>query len=277
MTRQNKSSYHLSLKYLYLILISFTVSATPNLSNDVQIKLVKSVDELRATSGPVVSFRNIINPSAEALQKIFEKESTKINSKLSSAKVARLITGKRTFQNGSINMLATGGDRETNKVDKLSKIGLNAARTLLNMNGYEAYGHVNDVLEQYEAPKEYCPFTSHKPYCDYAYPYRMMDGSCNNIENPTWGMSKSPFKRLLNPEYDDYLNEPRTRSYNGATLPNPRTIAMIIHHPKVTIRSKVLIFKQNFFCIKIYCRKNQAVTSQIFYPISASSSITTVL
>ncbi len=33
--------------------------------------------------------------------------------------------------------------------------------------------------------------------------YRTVDGSCNNLENPTWGQAKSGMTRYLNPTYED--------------------------------------------------------------------------
>jgi hypothetical protein len=100
------------------------------------------------------------------------------------------------------------------------------------MHGYEGYKKSKSVLAQYSAPKNYCPFPDRKPYCDYDYPYRMMDGTCNNVLYPHWGRSRSPLKRLLNPEYEDLLDEPRSVSYTGGKLPNPRKVAMEIHHPR---------------------------------------------
>lgn len=33
--------------------------------------------------------------------------------------------------------------------------------------------------------------------------YRTFDGSCNNIETPTWGATNTPFLRLHDAEYSD--------------------------------------------------------------------------
>jgi peroxidase len=84
-------------------------------------------------------------------------------------------------------------------------------------------------IEQYQAPQEFCPYAE-KPYCDFNYPYRTMDGSCNNKENTWWGRSETPFKRILTPAYHDGLNEPRYQSMTGKRLENPRRIAMHLHH-----------------------------------------------
>jgi len=39
--------------------------------------------------------------------------------------------------------------------------------------------------------------------CDPIAKYRSINGSCNNLETPTWGASRTPFLRLLNANYSD--------------------------------------------------------------------------
>ncbi|XP_046556440.1 peroxidase-like protein [Haliotis rubra] len=39
--------------------------------------------------------------------------------------------------------------------------------------------------------------------CNITNIYRSSDGSCNNLANPTWGMSDTPRRRYLTPQYDD--------------------------------------------------------------------------
>lgn len=86
----------------------------------------------------------------------------------------------------------------------------------------------NTYLSQYQAPAEFCP-NIEKIFCDFAYPYRTMDGSCNNVRNVWWGRKETPYKRLLYPAYQDGLNFPRLRSVTGNELPNPRTVALVVH------------------------------------------------
>jgi peroxidase len=59
--------------------------------------------------------------------------------------------------------------------------------------------------------------------------YRTIDGSCNNEQSPHWGMSRTPFERLLRPTYDDGVYAPRTRSVTRrATLPSARLISSTV-------------------------------------------------
>ncbi len=61
-----------------------------------------------------------------------------------------------------------------------------------------------------------CPFTprtrirrqhNKKIACDRTYPYRMADGSCNNLARPEWGVSFAPFLRFLPHVYGDTIGE----------------------------------------------------------------------
>ena len=59
-------------------------------------------------------------------------------------------------------------------------------------------------------------------------PYRSADGSCNNLNHPTWGKSFTCFVRLIAPEYADGQSAPRI-SVTGHPLPNPRILSAVVH------------------------------------------------
>lgn len=42
-----------------------------------------------------------------------------------------------------------------------------------------------------------------KPTCVSTAKYRTADGSCNNLQNPLWGKSQTPFERFIDPFYED--------------------------------------------------------------------------
>ncbi|XP_011136247.1 peroxidase isoform X1 [Harpegnathos saltator] len=54
--------------------------------------------------------------------------------------------------------------------------------------------------------------------------YRSYDGSCNNLQNPTWGMANTRYGRLIRPRYSDGIQTP-PRSVTGANLPLARTVS----------------------------------------------------
>ncbi|XP_023338409.1 chorion peroxidase isoform X2 [Eurytemora carolleeae] len=73
-------------------------------------------------------------------------------------------------------------------------------------------------------------FLSPRPtsVCDPTERYRTITGSCNNIDNPTWGMPGSQLHRLVSSAYSDGIGEPRG-GYNSRTLPNPRYLSQRNH------------------------------------------------
>ncbi|XP_068232414.1 peroxidasin-like [Palaemon carinicauda] len=68
-------------------------------------------------------------------------------------------------------------------------------------------------------------FAEPKP-CSSMDPYRRIDGSCNNLENPKWGKSLTAFVRLHHPFYENGIDSMRGEGRTGADrLPSPRTVS----------------------------------------------------
>ena len=63
--------------------------------------------------------------------------------------------------------------------------------------------------------------------CDPTYKYRSIDGSCNNLDHPTWGMLGSAFVRLFEPRYSDGIELPPVAA-DGSELPGARKIVTSI-------------------------------------------------
>jgi len=59
--------------------------------------------------------------------------------------------------------------------------------------------------------------------CDPNAKYRSANGSCNNLDIPTWGAAKTPMLRMLDPNYNDGNYELRLQT-NGKSLPSARVI-----------------------------------------------------
>lgn len=53
------------------------------------------------------------------------------------------------------------------------------------------------------------------PDCKLVGKYRKIDGSCNNLNFPTWGMSNRDQQRYLPPQYHDgTLNDDQSKDMN---------------------------------------------------------------
>nr|XP_034316533.1 peroxidase-like protein isoform X2 [Crassostrea gigas] len=64
------------------------------------------------------------------------------------------------------------------------------------------------------------------PVCDHRYPYRAVDGSCNNLYNPLLGKSLTPQSRILRNAYDNCINKSRTLTTNRRwLLPSARVVS----------------------------------------------------
>lgn len=65
-------------------------------------------------------------------------------------------------------------------------------------------------IQQLKAPFKFCPFNNITiDQCDQNFPYRRLDGTCNNLQKPWLGRKEMPYKRFLDPDYADgkvYLN-----------------------------------------------------------------------
>ena len=56
-------------------------------------------------------------------------------------------------------------------------------------------------------------------------PYRTFDGTCNNIQVPSWGAANTLFTRLLPPKYSDRRSRPALAK-DGSELPNARLLSV---------------------------------------------------
>ncbi|XP_071539116.1 salivary peroxidase/catechol oxidase-like [Panulirus ornatus] len=64
--------------------------------------------------------------------------------------------------------------------------------------------------------------------CNASSPYRTPDGTCNNLENPLWGASFTPHRRVLPADYGDGVSTLR-RAADGGELPNARFVSTSVN------------------------------------------------
>ncbi|XP_042204888.1 peroxidasin-like protein isoform X2 [Homarus americanus] len=75
-----------------------------------------------------------------------------------------------------------------------------------------------------------CEEAKAPPQCSPDYPYRSIDGSCNNLQNPRWGAASIPFVRYLAPAYEDGVDALRGAGRTGLRrLPSPRAVSWMLH------------------------------------------------
>ncbi|XP_055944549.1 peroxidase-like [Argiope bruennichi] len=73
--------------------------------------------------------------------------------------------------------------------------------------------------------------------CDPLYPYRRINGSCNNLAHPTWGISRGCYLRFQPAFYHGYDNF--SKSATGNPLPEPRDIVLKIFKDVPRLSTKV--------------------------------------
>ncbi|XP_064114105.1 chorion peroxidase-like [Macrobrachium nipponense] len=86
--------------------------------------------------------------------------------------------------------------------------------------------HVNPELCREILRRGNCVDFPEPSPCNSTHPYRRIDGSCNNLQNPKWGQSNRPFVRLHHPFYENGIDSMRGEGRTGPNrLPSPRTVS----------------------------------------------------
>lgn len=124
----------------------------------------------------------------------------------------------------SFHQALFGGNKK--KISLLGRNGLIGVEATLRL--VETF-HLNSIQGSKGLPRFSLTNTVIKDTCPKPPPcppskYRTFDGSCNNLNHPSWGKSYSPFQRLLSPRYFDGINAPRI-AYDGGPLPSAREVS----------------------------------------------------
>ncbi|XP_017790614.1 PREDICTED: peroxidase-like isoform X1 [Habropoda laboriosa] len=72
---------------------------------------------------------------------------------------------------------------------------------------------------------------SRQTICNSRAKYRSIDGSCNNVANPSWGSAMTAYTRILFPQYFDGIQEPRHMGHSMKPLPGARSVSVALSAP----------------------------------------------
>ncbi|KAG1696951.1 Peroxidase [Nymphon striatum] len=140
---------------------------------------------------------------------------------------ARQKTGRRIPK--EIRVLSA--DLPTNiHVHHVSDIVIEASRILARRFGlsYDVMIHKLPLIDTTKTIiNDICPVFLKPVKCEVRR-YRTLSGMCNNLNNPSWGATRSSMVRYLPPKYADGLTEPR-RAKSGGALPSPRVVSFVVH------------------------------------------------
>ncbi|XP_021355680.1 myeloperoxidase-like isoform X2 [Mizuhopecten yessoensis] len=228
----------------------FLGNARSKLTSDVQRELEKILQELMdneaAEEDPEISEDNddiditsrtsrkdtyeIAKAAIEEAKKQLEEEFLKRNEYYING-TDRLPGGETASSMAGLNDLQYGseGEHEENR----TLIALFATRILLDNNfnsSFERLLEDKNVTRAFSEEEGECD-NNNEPIshlsCSDANKseYRTINGSCNNIDNPLWGVTFTAQIRILQAEYDNELDSPRTTGVNGVPLPSARTVS----------------------------------------------------
>ncbi|XP_060583221.1 peroxidase-like [Ruditapes philippinarum] len=142
--------------------------------------------------------------------------------------------GVDTKADSAENQLSKFGDLNedsTQLVDN-AKIQLAALKKLfitghIKPNQIKAKGLYLQIWKKWL--QHYCQENNTKQICDPNAYYRTIDGTCNNLEEPTWGAVMCPQSREIPPMYSDGIDAPRRFGVSGEELPSARVISNELH------------------------------------------------
>jgi len=140
------------------------------------------------------------------------------------------------------------------KLDEASNIFLKATNSIKGDNNLTdlqaSIGLRNNFnSDTSEAIKERCPWEP-APTCNPNLKFRSFDGSCNNLKNPNFGRTGTPYQRILLPEYaPGSLDLPRKSTVRNIELPSARDVsnALSVGDNKADTDNTILVMQMGQF------------------------------
>jgi hypothetical protein len=194
-------------------IICIQSAVSTNGFDDQTINIISGYESTRRLSAKV-------HNADTKLVKLFAKLAANSTERLVGVKATAFMTNEENPEASYMN----GGTPESYNSQQASVVALSAYRDYRESSNYNS-----DDL--YRMPDRQCYSESKNFYCDKLYPWRTMDGSCNNPNWPWWGAAKTPYQRMAAPAYNDGVNSPRAYAKDGSYLTNPRKIAIYVHSP----------------------------------------------
>ncbi|XP_064612465.1 chorion peroxidase-like [Liolophura sinensis] len=198
----------------------------PTSGQDGLAQTMASPDALRNIAqglprAPVVpKSRRLLTPQERAARRSIFTESNQIRSELENA--LRNVSDKASrMGEAQRRSTAFGPFMNVNrKAQRISKTGAIFTSLLERQGGSDVNIRTIEAMA--------CPFRE-TINCVATTKFRTADGSCNNLYNPMWGKSNTPFDRFIPPHYGDGMNSPRNESIFRTPLPLPRVISTGVH------------------------------------------------
>uniref|UniRef100_A0A182JG00 Uncharacterized protein n=1 Tax=Anopheles atroparvus TaxID=41427 RepID=A0A182JG00_ANOAO len=99
-------------------------------------------------------------------------------------------------------------------------------------------------------------------------PYRSFDGTCNNLQNPSWGAADTVFSRLIPANYADGKLSP-SRAKDGSDLPNARLLSVEVFEEGVQNSPNFALVNMQFGQIVAH---DMALTRGVLEPITCCAN-----
>jgi hypothetical protein len=199
------------------------LNATKTLANALFTQELNNTEQVPAISFPnktTVDSANF-NPIG---RRIFQRQ---VVAQFSQPQQPSSLVGQSPFFVRSQSQLAAQSSEESRNIASMANIALRVSKSILTreqLNQRNFDFNPLGLLSNIQTPNDLCPFKA-RQFCDASKRYSSIDGSCNNLQSPWLGKSQTPYKRYMQPSYDDKINTPRTKSVDGSELPSPRVVS----------------------------------------------------